>query len=197
VATDWITPVGGGVVALAGLVFGWATTVRGQRQTAELAREGNRHAQALAELAGEQARRLESLRDEQAGRDRRLRRLEESYVEVATSVVRLSATVAEPGDGVPEDLVRARVLVGLFARAGVREAFDPWLDSFEKLRFALRRQAEAEEATGGVPEESVRDLHSPGNLWRRQAGDARLREVDARERLMAAMATDLDVRESA
>jgi hypothetical protein len=188
VAMDWVTPAGSGVVAVAGLVFGWATTVRSQRQTAELAREGNRHAQALAELTGDQQRRLEVLRQEQAGRDRRERRLEESYVEVATAVVRLSATVEGIGDGQPEDLVRARVLVGLFARGDVRDAFDNWLDSFDKLRFALARQLET---VPEAPPASVRDLHSPTDLWRRQAGDARLREVDARERLMAAMAGDL------
>jgi hypothetical protein len=183
VAWDWITPVGSGVVAVAGLAFGWATTVRSQRQTADLAREGNRHAQALAELSAEQARRLEEVRHEQADGDRRGRRLEESYVEIATTVVRAGA--APPGD--PEDLVRARVLVGLFAEVPVREAFDAWLDRFEKLRFALDKQAEA----GDEPTESTRDLHSPRDMWRRQATDARLNEVDARERLMAAMAAHL------
>jgi hypothetical protein len=191
VANEWITPVGGGVVALAGLLFGWATSVRSQRQTAELAREGNTHARALAELAGEQARRLEEARQEKAARDRWEQRLEESYVEVATAVVRLSATVAEIGDGVPEDLVRARVLVGLFGQPEVQETFARWLDVFDKLRFALGRQAESESAAGGVPPTSVRDLHSPSDLWRRQARDASLNEADARERLMAAMASDL------
>ncbi|WP_250006283.1 hypothetical protein [Actinoplanes sp. M2I2] len=179
---DWLTPIGGGVVALAGILFGWATSVRSQRQTAGLAREGNRHAQALAELAGEQARRLEELRYAQAGGDRRDRRLEESYVEIATTVVRVSTT--EAGD---EDLVRARVLVGLFAEPTVREAFEAWLERFEKLRFALTKQSEA----GDEPLGSTRDLHSPRDMWRRQANDARLKEVDARERLLTAMATHL------
>lgn len=182
-AWDWIAPVGSGVVAVAGLTFGWATSVRSQRQTADLAREGNRHAQALAELAGEQARRLEELRHEQAGGQRRGQRLEESYVEVATTVVRVSSAPSPDS----EDLVRARVLVGLFAEAPVREAFDAWLDRFEKLRYALGKQSEA----GDEPTESTRDLHSPRDMWRRQANDARLNEVDARERLMTAMAAHL------
>jgi hypothetical protein len=187
VALDWITPVGGGVVAVAGVVFGWASTVRSQRQTADLAREGNRHAQALAELAGDQARRLEELRYEQAGLDRRAHRLEESYLEIATTVIRLSSTVSDEGETEPDDLVRARVLVGLFAQSEVQAAFDDWLDRFDKLRFALGRQAETDE----TPPASTRDLHSPRDMWRRQANDARLREVDARERLIAAMSGHL------
>ncbi|MCY1139439.1 hypothetical protein OWR29_15680 [Actinoplanes sp. Pm04-4] len=179
---DWITPVGSGVVAVAGLIFGWATTVRSQRQTAELARENNRHAQALAELAGEHGRRLEELRHTQSGSDRRDRRLEDSYVEIATTVVRVSA-----GGDSDDDLVRARVLVGLFAEPPVREAFEAWLDRHEKLRYALTKQSEA----GDEPTESTRDLHSPRDMWRRQATDARLKEVDARERLMTAMASHL------
>jgi hypothetical protein len=187
VATDWITPVGGGVVALAGLVFGWASSVRSQRQTAELAREGNRHAQALAELAGTHARELERMRHEQAGGDRWEQRLEQSYVETATTVIRLSSTVTDTGETVPDDLVRARMLVGLFATPEVRDAFDAWLDRFEKLRFALGRQAEA----GDEAPASTRDLHSKRDMWRRQATDARLNEADAQEQLMAAMAADL------
>jgi hypothetical protein len=187
VATDWITPVGSGVIALAGLVFGWASTVRSQRQTGELAREGNRHAQALAELAGEHARELERVRHEQAARDRGEQRLEQSYMEIATTVIRLGATVSDSGETVPDDLVRARMLVGLFAAPAVREAFDKWLDRFEKLRYALGRQS----ATADEEPESTRDLHSKRDMWRRQATDARLKEVDARERLMAAMAADL------
>ena len=186
-AFDWITPVGSGVVAVAGLVFGWATSVRSQRQTADLAREGNRHAQALAELAGDQARRLEELRHDRAGGDRRGQRLEESYVEVATTVIRLSSTVSDAGGTDLEELVRARALVALFAEPGVRESFEAWLDRFDKLRYALGRQSEAAEAPG----EGVRDLHSPRDMWRRQAADARLKEVDARERLTTAMAEHL------
>jgi hypothetical protein len=187
VALDWITPVGSGVVAVAGVVFGWASTVRSQRQTADLAREGNRHAQALAEMAGDQARRLEELRYEQAGLDRRAQRLEESYLEIATTVIRLSSTVSDEGETVPADLVRAQVLVGLFAQPEVRDTFDKWLDRFDKLRFALGRQS----ATDETPPESTRDLHSPRDMWRRQANDARLKEVDARERLMTAMSGHL------
>jgi hypothetical protein len=103
-------------------------------------------------------------------------------------VVRLSYAAGENGDGSPEDFVRARVLVGLFARGDVREAFDHWLDRFDKLRFALGRQSETEPE---APPASVRDLDSRTDLWRRQARDARLKEVDARERLMTAMAGDL------
>ena len=187
VAWDWVTPVGSGVVAVAGLAFGWASAVRSQRQTGDLAREGNRHAQVLAELSGDQARRLEELRHEQAARTRREQRLEESYVEVAGTVIRLSSTVSDAGETVPEDLVRARVLVGLFAQPEVRDTFDKWLDRFDKLRYALGRQAAAD----GTPPESTRDLHSPRDMWRRQATDSRLKEVDARERLMAAMARQL------
>jgi hypothetical protein len=184
VAWDWISPIGSGVVGLAGLLFGWASTVRSQRQTAELAREGNRHAQALAESAGEQSRRLEELRAEQAGRDRRERRLEESYLEIATTVIRASASVTDSAD----ELVRARVLVGLFAQPEVREAFDRWLDSFDKLRFADDRRT----AAGAEPADNTRDLRSPRDMWRRQADDARLKEIDARERLIQAMARHLD-----
>jgi hypothetical protein len=185
---DWIAPVGSGLVALAGLAFGWASTVRSQRQTAELAREGNRHAQALAELAGEQARRLEQVRHQQGVRDRWDRRLEDSYVEVATTVIRLSTTVSEAGETEPDALVRARVLVGLFADGAVREAFDKWLDRFDRLRYALGRQAEADGSAAPV---STRDLHSTKDMWRRQATDARLKEIDVRERLIGAMAASL------
>lgn len=179
---DWITPVGSAVVAVAGLVFGWATSVRSQRQTADLAREGNQHARAVAELAGEQARRLEEQRHHQAGADRRDQRVEQSYVEIATTVIRAGSPAADDAD-----LVRARVLVGLFAEPAVREAFDAWLDRSEKLRYALAKQAEA----GDGPTASTRDLHSPRDMWRRQANDARLKEVDAREHLLAAMAAHL------
>jgi hypothetical protein len=191
VAWDWISPVGSGLVGVAGVAFGWATAVGSRRQTAELAREGNRHAQALADTAGEQARRLEELRHEQAGRDRRERRLEESYLEIATIVIRLSAAAPEEGGtmpDVPEELVRASVLVGLFAPAAVREAFDKWLDRFDKLRYAVARRS----AKDGTTPESTRDLHSPRDMWRRQATDARLKEIDARERLLQAMSRHLD-----
>ena len=188
VGWDWITPAGSAAVAVAGVVFGWATAVRSQRQTADLAREGNRHAQALAELSGDQERRLEELRHEQAARARRELRLEESYVEVASTVIRLSSTVSEAGETVAAELVRAQVLVGLFAQPEVRETFDKWLDSFDKLRFALGKQATADEK----PPASTRDLHSPRDMWRRQAADSRLKEVDARERLIAAMARHLN-----
>ena len=180
-AWDWVTPVGSGVVAVAGLAFGWATSVRSQRQTAELAREGNRHAQALAELTGSQARGLEQLRHTQSGTDRREQRLEESYVEIATTVIRASA---DPADS---DLVRSRVLVGLFAEPPVQEAFEAWLDRFDKLRYALGKHAGA----GDEPVASTRDIHSPRDMWRRQADDARIKEVEARERLMSAMAGHL------
>ncbi|MBU2664969.1 hypothetical protein KOI35_15810 [Actinoplanes bogorensis] len=183
-AWDWVTPVGSGVVAVAGLVFGWATSVRSQRQTAELAREGNRHAQALAELAGSQARGLEQLRHTQSGTDRRELRLEDSYVEIATTVIRASVDPA----GSADDLVRARVLIGLFAEAPVREAFEAWLDSLDKLRYAVGKQSEA----GDEPVASTRDIHSPRDMWRRQADDARIKEVEARERLMTAMAGHLN-----
>jgi hypothetical protein len=191
VAWDWITPAGSAVVGAAGLLFGWATTVRSQRQSADLARESNRHAQALAESSGDQARRLEELRYEQSGRDRRERRLEESYLEIATTVIRLSGSASDDGDTRPEavdELVRARVLVGLFALPDVREAFDRWLDRFDKVRFALARRSATDEA----PPESTRDLHSPRDMWRRQATDARLKEIDARERLVEAMSRHLD-----
>jgi hypothetical protein len=185
---EWITTVGSGLVALAGLAFGWASSVRSQRQTAELAREGNRHAQALAELAGDQARRIEDARHEQGVRDRWEQRLEESYVEVATTVIRLSTTLSESGETEPDELVRARVLIGLFAEPPVRTAFDTWLDRFDRLRYALGRQSEA----GGADEPaSTRDLRSTRDMWRRQANDARLKEVDVRERLIAAMAASL------
>ena len=191
-AWDSIGTIGSGVVGLAGLLFGWASTVRSQRQTAELAREGNRHAQALAEQAGEQARRLEEVRTEQAGRERRERRLEESYLEIATTVIRLSATASKDGGALPADgsdeFVRARVLVGLFALPEVRAAFDRWVDCFDKLRFALDRRAETDEK----PSEGARNLRSPRELWRRQANDARLKEIDARERLVEAMSRHLD-----
>jgi hypothetical protein len=176
---DWVTPVGSGVVAVAGVVFGWATTVRGQRQTAELSRESNHHAQALARLSGEHSLALQRLHHEQVLHDRR----EQSYVEVATTVVGLSTTDAHS----PDDLVRARVMVGLFAEQPVREAFEHWIDSFEKLRFALSRES----ASGEQAPASVRDVHSPRDMWRRQATDARLKEVDARDRLLATMAAVL------
>ncbi|BFU43927.1 hypothetical protein [Krasilnikovia sp. MM14-A1004] len=187
-AWDWITPVGSAVVAIAGLGFGWATSVRSQRQAAELAKEGNRHARSLAELAATHAASLEGVRHEQLVGDRRDQRQEQSYLEIATTVIRLSATVSDAGETVPDELVRARVLVGLFAQAEVQAAFGSWLDRFDKLRFALGRQA------GTTDEEpaSTRDLHSKRDLWRRQANDARLREVDARERLIAALAAGLD-----
>jgi hypothetical protein len=191
VAWDWVIPAGSAVVGAAGLLFGWASTVRGQRQTAELAREGNRHAQALAESAGEQSRRLEEVRFEQAGRERRERRLEESYLEIATTVIRLSAVASPDGDVLPPDdsdeLVRARVLVGLFALPDVREAFERWMDRFDKLRFAQARRS----ATDETPPTSTRDLQSPRDMWRRQSTDARLREIDARERLIEAMSRHL------
>jgi hypothetical protein len=188
VAWDWVIPAGSAVVGAAGLLFGWASTVRGQRQTAELAREGNRHAQALAESAGEQARRLEEVRFEQAGRERRERRLEESYLEIATTVIRLSAQGADspPGDE-SDELVRARVLVGLFALPDVRETFEAWTDRFEKLRYAQARRS----ATDETPPKSTRDLQSPRDMWRRQSDDARLKEIDARERLIEAMSRHL------
>jgi hypothetical protein len=187
VAWDWFAPVSSGVVALAGVAFGWATSVRSQRQTAELAREANRHAQALAELAGEQARHLERQRHEQQAGDRRTQRLQESYVEIASTVIRLSTTMSDEGVIAPDELVRARVLVGLFAGEPARAAFDEWLDGFEKLRYALSRQA----AAGADEPESTRDRHSTRDMWRRQATDSRLKEIDRRERLMAALAADL------
>jgi hypothetical protein len=180
---DWITPVGGSVVAVAGLVFGWASTVRSQRQTAELARENNRHAQALAELSGEQALALERLDHERRARDQH----QQSYVEIATTVVRLSTTVTDEGVTAPEELVRARVMAGLFARPPVRALFDDWLACFDRLRFALERRS----ASGDDPPPSTRDLQSPRDMWRRQGNDARLREVEARERLITAMAAEL------
>jgi hypothetical protein len=183
VAWDWVVPAGSAVVGAAGLLFGWASTVRSQRQTAELAREGNRHAQSLAELAGEQARRLEEVRFEQSGRERRERRLEESYLEIATTVIRLSALPEDDSD----ELIRARVLVGLFALPDVREAFEAWADRFDKLRFAEARRS----ATDDTPPSSTRDLHSPRDMWRRQSDDARLKEIDARERLIEAMSGHL------
>ena len=100
-AWDWITPVGSGVVAVAGLVFGRAPSVRSQRQTADLARENNQHARAVAELAGDQARRLEEQRHAQAGSDRRAQRVEESYVEIATTVIRAGTPTADDADLVP------------------------------------------------------------------------------------------------
>ena len=115
---DWITPVGSGVVAVAGLTFGWASTVRSQRQTAELAREGNRHAQALAELTGAQALGLERLNHERLARDRH----EQSYVEIATTVVRLSTTVTE--DGRSAMLLFMRVPARVFG-AKYPRAFSP------------------------------------------------------------------------
>lgn len=190
-AWDWIGPAGSGLVGVAGVVFGWATAVGSRRQTAELAREGNRHAQALADAAGEQALRLEEIRHERADRNRRESRIEESYLEIATIVIRLSAAAPEEGGAmpdVPDELVRARVLVGLFAPTPVRDAFDNWLDRFDKLRFALARRSATDEAQP----ESTRDLHSPRDMWRRQARDARLKEVDARERLLQAMSRHLD-----
>ena len=50
-AWEWIAPVGSGVVGVAGLLFGWASSGRSQRLTAALAKEGNAHAQALAQAA--------------------------------------------------------------------------------------------------------------------------------------------------
>jgi hypothetical protein len=191
VAWDWIGPAGSGLVGVAGVVFGWATAVGSRRQTAELAREGNRHAQALADTAGEQALRLDALRQDRADRERRESRIEESYLEIATIVIRLSAAAPEEGGtmpDVPDELVRARVLVGLFTPTPVRDAFDNWLDRFDKLRFALARRSATDEAQP----ESTRDLHSPRDMWRRQATDARLKEVDARERLLQAMSRHLD-----
>jgi hypothetical protein len=187
VAADWITSIGGGLVAVAGLAFGWASSVRSQRQTAELAREGNRHAQALAELAGEQSRRLDQVRHEQGVRDRWDQRLEEAYVQIATTVIRLSTSVSDAGETEPDELVRTRVLVGLFAEPLVHDRFDKWLDRFDKLRYALGRQSAADQKEPA----STRDLDSTRDMWRRQANDARLKEVDARERLIGAMAADL------
>jgi hypothetical protein len=188
VTTDWLSPIGSGMVAVAGLLFGWASTVRSQRLTSELAREANRHAQALAELSGEQGRRLEQLRADQTGRQRRDLRLEESYVEIATTVINLSA--GTPGAG-EQDLTRARVLAGLFAAPGVRDAFGSWHERYAKLSFALSRQAAAAADDDQQTPHSTRDLHSPRDMWRRQTTDARLAETDAREHLIATMAAEL------
>jgi hypothetical protein len=145
---------------------------------------------ALADAAADHARRLEELRHEQAEGDRRERRVEETYVEIATTVIRLSTAASEEGADGPDAaaaLVRARVLVGLFGTPEIRGSFDGWLDRFEKLRYALARRSTTDE----TPPASVRDLHSPRDMWRRQADDARLAEIDARERLMTAMSHQL------
>lgn len=193
VAWDWIAPLGSGVIGVAGLLFGWASSGRSQRQTAALAREGNEHARALASAANEHTRRLEQLRYDQAEHERRQRRLEESSLEIATTVIRLSeaagatveAPTLQPGDD-REELVRVKALVSLFSVTEVRDGFDQWRDRFDKLRYAVERVAGADDG----PVQSVRDLHSTRDMWLRQARDARLKEIDARERLLEIMSKE-------
>ncbi|GGJ86954.1 hypothetical protein GCM10010123_15680 [Pilimelia anulata] len=85
------------------------------------------------------------------------------------------------------DLVRVSALVGLHATAAVRAAFEAWRDRLDKLAYAVERERAADVG----PVASVRDLHSTRDMWRRQGRDARLRERDARDRLIAALAADL------
>jgi hypothetical protein len=201
VAWEWIAPVGSGVVGVAGLVFGWAASGRSQRLTAALARESNAHAQALAKAANDHSRHLEELRYDHGERDRQRRRLEESYLEVATTVIRVSDAMREFLDdpdpaGVPADsrdeLVRARALLGLFSAPEVRAAFDRWEDRLHTLTYSADRMRQAAgQVDPDRPPDSVRDLHSTRDLWRRQAQDARLKEVDAREHFIAALSGHL------
>ena len=89
-------------------------------------------------------------------------------------------------------MVRAKALIGLFAPAEVRAAFDGWEDRFHKLTYAAGRMRQAAaQADPDRPAGSVRDLHSTRDLWRRQAQDARLKEIDARERFVAALSAPL------
>jgi hypothetical protein len=198
-AWEWVASVSSGAIGVAGVLFGWSSSRHSEQQTEALAEQGNRHARAMAELSNEHSRQLEQLRHEQAERERRRQRLEESYLEIATSVIRLSEAMRElidkarPGEPLDppqyrEELVRARALLSLFSVDEVRERFDAWEDQFHKLTYAVGRlvvAGEGRDASQAV--ENVRDLHSAWDLWRRQTQDSRLREVDARERLLAAV----------
>jgi len=229
VAWEWVASASSGVVGVAGIVFGWSAGRRSQQQTEALAEQGNRHARAMAELADQHAQRLEQLRHEQAERERRRLRLEESYLEMATTVIRLSEEMrqlldeARPGRPLSppehrEALVRARALLSLFAAGEVRDRFGAWEEQFHKLAYAVGRLASAaREAAGeaardaageaageaaGKPEagpaaRGAEDPRGAWHLWRRQAQDSRLREVDARERLLDVVSAQMGPAEAA
>jgi hypothetical protein len=203
VAWEWVASVSSGMVGVAGIIFGWSAGRRSQQQTEVLAEQGNRHAHAMAELGNQHARQLEQLRHDQAERERWRLRLEESYLEIATTVIRLSELMRELLDtarrGQPlsppesrEALVRARALLSLFAAGEVRDRFSTWEDQFHKLTYAVGRLASAgEEHDIGQPAQAPGNPRSAWNLWRRQAQDSRLREVDARDRLLSVVSEQM------
>ena len=61
----------------------------------------------------------------------------------------------------------------------MKNSFDGWHDRYQKVIFAVDRLRE------------TRAREEPDKLWRPQVRDGKLREADARERLLAAMAAQL------
>jgi hypothetical protein len=179
---EWTSAVGGFIVAVASLAFSWYTSRRSEAQTAALARANNEHGRALAELTYAHARSLELMRYEQQGQEQRRVRSAEAYVEIAEIVIHSARNVEAPPEERPahdEGLTRALALVSLHAAPAVKDAFDGWHDRYQKVVFAVDRLHK----TG--------DREEPDTLWRPQVRDGKLREADARERLLAAMAGQL------
>jgi|SRR5688500_13124199 hypothetical protein len=179
---EWAAAVGGFVVAVAGLAFSWFTSRRGEAQTAALARANNEHSRALTDLTYAHSRSLELMRYEQQEQEQRRLRSAEAYLEIAEIVIRAARNVEAPSEersAHDDGLTRALALVLLYAGPTVKGAFEGWYDRYQKVVFAVDRLHEA------------REREESDTLWRPQVRDGRLREADARERLLTAMARHL------
>jgi hypothetical protein len=170
---EWASAVGGTVVALAGLAFSWHSSRRSEARAVALAQTANEHSRELAELTYAHSRSLERLRLDEQDQQQRWVRAAEAYAEIAETVIRAARDIEEPDD---KDLTRTLALVALHADPSVREAFDAWHDWYQKAVFAIDRLSRHD---------------SPQSPWRRQVVDGRLREADAREQLLTAMAEHL------
>jgi len=194
VVTEWVAAAGGTVVAALGLAFGWYTNRGAQAQTAALAQANNEHSRALAELTYTHARSLETMRYEQQAREHRRVRVADAYEEIAQIVIGSARELDAGGRSAEGDgFSRALALVALHANPPIREAFDGWHERYQKLLFAAERLARAQEisSSGGGPEHD-----RTTETWRMQVRDGRLREADARERLLSTMAGQLHVGEA-
>lgn len=192
--TEWVSAAGGTVIAALGLAFGWHANRRARAQTAALAQANNEHSRALAELTYTHARSLETMRHEQQAREHRRLQVADAYEEIAQIVIGSAREMdagGRPAEG--DGFIRALALVALHADPPIREAFDGWHDRYQKLLFAAERLAKAQEmpSSGGGAEHD-----GTTETWRLQVRDGRLREADARERLLTTMAGQLHLSEA-
>ncbi|MGI5211577.1 hypothetical protein [Plantactinospora sp. CA-290183] len=196
-ASDWWTPAISGIVGFGGLLFGWLTGRQSRQQAEALAEQNNQHALRLAQEATRQALHLEELRVTFAARERHREKLEAFYLEISMLVLQSSELVGDAESGPPpaepirlpeEELTRARSTASLYFPRPVAATFDAWYERLTKVHYAMERQAaSAREPEQGGGSDAARQA------WRRQARDARLREADARNELMTALAEQVRV----